>query len=430
MSAEGSNPTRWSTKKELYPAIEVILKGFNDRGVTKKGKTKYPDLEKLCGGLHGSLMTHCNKPDGLDSNKTRGKRKVAEFVLNHRKAFDSIDVAREFHSHALNGKVMLIKNDLEHAGLDVVIDALQDYCVAASTTKNSARTHNDGLRAALIMLDPRHRSSISKYVSNTKKGRKASDQSGDVNENLFEHLLVDFNDTSYVAAAPREEFYDRFDEEDRARWDPNDISIFEQERSPLWLKETWEKYVRPKYRHSLDKWNKDTGGGDGTPPSFVDFCGRDKWLVYIFCVDYDANMLLASPTGGCMPRHLTYESGFDAIPVPDGEDDSPPRNKGAVIEKQIETARKQIEEVGTTMQNIGTYLKSKEASPTKDIKSVTMLSNLVEDPPESLTPTSKALFCDEVKAQRKVVLERMLDRKRKREATRQAEEAIPDDGTP
>jgi hypothetical protein len=79
------------------------------------------------------------------------------------------------------------------------------------------------------------------------------------------------------------------------------------------LRGTWEDYLRPKYKKALDKWNKDTGGGDGNPTHFIDFCAGNRWLVYLFCKDSDTNFLLASNAGGRMPRHLQLESGFDDL---------------------------------------------------------------------------------------------------------------------
>ena len=77
-----------------------------------------------------------------------------------------------------------------------------------------------------------------------------------------------------------------FPEEEKGKWEPNSPAIFETERDAAWLKATWEEYIRPKYKKALDRWNKDTGGGDGTPSSFIDYCAGDRWLVWIFCVDF------------------------------------------------------------------------------------------------------------------------------------------------
>lgn len=46
-------------------------------------------------------------------------------------------------------------------------------------------------------------------------------------------------------------------------------------------------------------------------PSFVDFRGRDRWSVWTFVLDLEANFPLASSAGGGMPRHPQVEAGFD-----------------------------------------------------------------------------------------------------------------------
>ena len=75
-----------------------------------------------------------------------------------------------------------------------------------------------------------------------------------------------------------------------------------------WLKNTWQDYVRPKYKKALDRWNKLKGGRDGSPSSFINYCGTDTWLAWVFVLDLEANFLLAQNAG--MPNHLQLESGF------------------------------------------------------------------------------------------------------------------------
>jgi hypothetical protein len=84
-----------------------------------------------------------------------------------------------------------------------------------------------------------------------------------------------------------------------------------KDRSAKWLSETWYDYVRPKYRKYLGRWNKETGGGDGSPPSFQNYCdGIDTWLAWVFCMDYEQNFILASNASSRLPCHLTKEGGF------------------------------------------------------------------------------------------------------------------------
>lgn len=68
-------------------------------------------------------------------------------------------------------------------------------------------------------------------------------------------------------------------------------------------------YFKDKYRKALSKWNKDTGGGDGTPASFENYCENDYFLAYIYLLDLPAGHLLASSITGAVPNHLRCESG-------------------------------------------------------------------------------------------------------------------------
>jgi hypothetical protein len=74
--------------------------------------------------------------------------------------------------------------------------------------------------------------------------------------------------------------------------------------------------VRPKCHKYLGRWNKERGGGDGSPPSFQNYCdGNDTWLAWVFCLDYQQNfILLASSASSRLPGHLTKEGGFGENP--------------------------------------------------------------------------------------------------------------------
>ena len=86
------------------------------------------------------------------------------------------------------------------------------------------------------------------------------------------------------------------------------------------MRGTWEDYTQPKYKKALDRWSKDTGGGDGTPASFVEYCGLDRWLVFIFVKDMATNFLLAPSAGGRMLVHLQLKAEFEDPDVSSTED--------------------------------------------------------------------------------------------------------------
>ena len=96
---------------------------------------------------------------------------------------------------------------------------------------------------------------------------------------------------------------------EQSKWNPNDPSLTENGRDAAWLIETWEKYVKPKYKTALHYWDKQTGNGAPHPNQFYMYSQGNAWLQWIFLIDKKANFLLACNTKGSMPNHLQMESG-------------------------------------------------------------------------------------------------------------------------
>ena len=123
------------------------------------------------------------------------------------------------------------------------------------------------MRLAFILLDPKHRGSVANLMTN-KKGRKEADQSVDPKVAFFEKILEeDFLNREYKVTIPAS-LYEKLEEEEAATWDPNDDVVLKV-RNAEWLIGTWLLYVKKKYKTALDRWNKLTGGGDGSPESFT-----------------------------------------------------------------------------------------------------------------------------------------------------------------
>lgn len=114
-----------------------------------------------------------------------------------------------------------------------------------------------------------------KYVSPHHQCMASTNESG--KQSLF--LRIFYEDHEFEEHADHEFF-----PPERDKWNPNDPKIFERERTAEWLKETWEKYVHTKYKAALNRWNRDTGGGNGHLWDFADYCSHgDVWLVWVFC---------------------------------------------------------------------------------------------------------------------------------------------------
>jgi hypothetical protein len=93
-----------------------------------------------------------------------------------------------------------------------------------------------------------------------------------------------FKDVDFVVQQP-----ETMDEDDIKNCDPNDILRIDLQRPPEWFLSTWKTYIKPKYKLAISRWDKLTGGGCCEPHEFSNFCGNNKWLVWIYFMDKEAN---------------------------------------------------------------------------------------------------------------------------------------------
>jgi hypothetical protein len=434
MSAGSSNnnrlPSRWKDDIRVYPKPEVIAEALQDEGkqvkVVKKGKEeikhKFPAIEKLANQVYTNIR-NLFKPEGLTQNVTRGRVPLYQEIVLNRRHMDLSEQHPFFKDFCKDGrKVFLIHNNPENSGLDRAIDKFQDYVISQLQQKMMVRTSNDGLRLGGIMLNSKYRKSVSILLSKKKDRRSMSDIPGDHAMNFFEEILVDvYLNPQYVVEPPASRYYDEFPEEEKGSWDPNDTNIFQHQRTAAWLKGTWEDYIRPKYKKALDKWNKDTGGGDGNPTEFVNFCGSDRWLVYLYCKDIETNCLLACSAGGRMPKHLQLESGFESSGGGDmsslGEESSPGTSKRtASLEDEASAAKRSREKLTSTMEKVVEMI-AKGQNATHDdeqdihINKMAEYSEMMVDENEkilnTMTPNSKDKYVDALKKKRKERLDKI-----------------------
>mmetsp|Transcript_121592 Transcript_121592/g.349491 ORF Transcript_121592/g.349491 Transcript_121592/m.349491 type:complete len:342 (-) Transcript_121592:231-1256(-) len=261
--------------------------------------------------IYQKIQTLYN-PEGLTKNATRGRDSLANCILLHRKLSDVTQLDVFFHKYAKNGQVYTITDNPSHCGLDIPVKEYQSSIMDHIRKAKTSRTCNDGLRLSLTMLDTKYRGSIAAVMTNRKE-RRHSDISGDYVLHLFEEILVEsFRNPQYRPPQPSRDQIGDIEEEELSQWDPNDPRIFEVDRDATWLLETWKTYVKRKYKSVLDRWNKETGGGNGQPWSFVNYCDKDaRWLVLVFLKDVEANFLLSANAGGRMPHHLQLECGLE-----------------------------------------------------------------------------------------------------------------------
>ena len=406
----------WKDSPNIYPPPEEIVEALQDCGkkekATKKGREyerqRFLAIEKLARKIYNAIREEFKNPEGLTKNVSRGAQGLYKEIVLLRKHADVTETDAFYHQYGKEGKVYLIANSPSRSGLDIAVNNFQLAIESSVQQKNTARTCNDGLRVACLLLDSKYRQSVSGIMTK-KKNRSKSDITGDHVLNFFEVIKEDFSSPNYIASFPNDKYYSNFPEDEKGGWDPNNASVFEHERSPEWLKETWECYVRPKYKKALDKWNKDTGGGDGTPESFIDFCAGDRWLVFIFCMDHDANFLLAGNAGGRMPAHLQFESGFSDHSSLTGSEEHT-GSKRSAAEVELSVAKKTREDVRETLDCVRKYLNGKQEDATdSNLRKVANYSSMMVDNAvlDTMSPESKRVYVDSLKKKRKDVLDRL-----------------------
>jgi hypothetical protein len=241
------------------------MKAIQDEGVVDKkspeGKFKFPKVRKFAKALWTKLKEH--KGDvflsqvDLPTNATRATDLISSGLLQLRKHMDKTDVYAQLAAFgkADSQKVYILKNDLEFYGLDMYLDHLFNYLGSKSNKKEEHRNGSDAIRVISIMLDPKYRETLHIYLKGTKTTRAECDQSTDPNIAWAIDCLEDYSDPDYLVAEPD----DLLEEDWVLSVDPNDIDRISKERDSKWFLETWNKYVAPKYRKALKKWDTETG---------------------------------------------------------------------------------------------------------------------------------------------------------------------------
>lgn len=203
----------------MHPSPDETATALQDRGVRatkkKKGKDvphhKYPSVERLAGKTHNAIQGKVTEK--LDSNVSGGRAKLMADLTITRKHVDVSEVDPFFVPCTKDGKAHLLKNDLKTCGIELSIKHFQEQINQVQRQKNAARTHNDGLRLACVMLDPKCRAEVAGIMTK-KKNRAKSDIKGDPNLHVFEKLLDEaFAKDSCVIGLPPSQCHDEFPEE-------------------------------------------------------------------------------------------------------------------------------------------------------------------------------------------------------------------------
>ena len=162
--------------------------------------------------------------------------------------------------------------------------------------------------------------------------------------------------------------------------------------------DTWKVYIKKKYKTALDRWNKETGGSNRQPWSFINYCDRDaRWLMMIFIKDMECNYLLVANAGGRMPLHLQMESRTDPY-TSGGEEVGGTRltnQKRAVIEAENKI-KKLKKDIGEVLSILTSMYKKKEDNPEQEKEAllgrVAQVNSALcdQESMNSMSPTTKA----------------------------------------
>jgi hypothetical protein len=301
---------------ELYPSFDTFMTAIQDAGKEKKAKNKetgvvvFPKIKKICLDIYRKIYArHRDRLSSLDKNDTRGAQKLEKVILLKRKKRDitEIDAAFAMYRDA-EGSVYIISNDPNKFGLNLVLEAFENHIGQAVTKTMLNRTPDDAMRLVWILLDPENRATVQGILTG-KKDQRRMDQSYCTTLAFFDEKASDFNNPAYVVRSPQL-LHDIVDYE---TFDPNNVSFslmclspssmlknyllepqadrISIQRDGKWLLATWEEYAKPKCKEALSRWNKETGGGDGTLPSFANYACA-PWLAWVFCLDSEFDFLL------------------------------------------------------------------------------------------------------------------------------------------
>ena len=271
---------------------------------SEQGILKFPKLRTMSGKIYMHLKD--NNLAGLPSNKQRGCEQILKLLLKLRKLVDKTDLypALAKYAHQSSLQVYVLKNCVQFFGFDIFLNFFSNYLHSLGNKKGEQRSPGDAIRVAAVMLDPQFRGTVIGLLGGTRD-RAKSDQSVDPAVAFSMAALKVYNDIGFVVEKPK-----TIDDGDIMNCDPNDDVRTDLDRNAEWFISTWKTYIKPKYKKAISKWDKATGGGSSEHYMFSNFCDTNKWLVWIYLMDIEADYLLFSNAKGKPPTHVGKEAGF------------------------------------------------------------------------------------------------------------------------
>ena len=356
---------------DCFPNFEAFMHALQDPGETSKQLKKkssngahsgtdmvmvYPKLMKQLTGVQRTLQAKYSHL-GIPKHPTDCKKQLALACVRIRKTRDKALVPEDFRKYAMEGSdsLFVINYNLENGGFNIPLSACLDHWRSQKKKDVDSRNPDDACRVAAILLLPEFRASVARIMSE-KRDRAMMDQASCPVSAFYEVAADKFRDASFVATMP-EKFCLI---EGHESIDPNDIDRISLEgRDGTWFKATWEVYLRQKYRKTLSRWWSDTGGGGGEVENFQNYCSdREKWLTYVYMLDVEASLLLASNASSAVPKELLNEAGQQEL-ILGMKSNRTKAFKGAALLEATEECSKNI----SRMTNLVASLVEKKMSP-------------------------------------------------------------------
>jgi hypothetical protein len=347
------------------------------------------------------------KLHNLPVNKARGSESIQKCLLSIRRHVDKTEVYDEFSKHGKpkSTQVYILQNDLLFFGFDHFLSLYFNYLGSLGHKKEEQRTPSDAIRVAAVLLLSEFRGTVQGLLGGTRN-REQQDQSVSPTIAFSMDAVKKFNDVDFVVQQP-----ETMDEDDIKNCDPNDILRIDLQRPPEWFLSTWKTYIKPKYKLAISRWDKLTGGGCCEPHEFSNFCGNNKWLVWIYLMDKEANFLLHSNAKGKPPSFVGNEAGFDS-PNTDDDNNSPIphlNKRKREAEDAMQHTKEAQKKVSTMLDRVGLLMEKLEHRNSTSIKDgatpdsiLHQLSEAIEQQQKlrniPLSPSSKKAVNDTINA--------------------------------
>jgi hypothetical protein len=359
---------------DCFPKVDNFMRALQDPGETsrpKKHGTKsgggtnvgstaastssdavivYPKLMKTLTFVQRTLQAKYSH-FGIPKHPTDCKKQIALLCVRTRKNRDKASVPDEFRKYAQDGSdtLFVINHDLSNGGFNIPLSACLDHWQSQKKKDIDSCNPNDACRVAAILLRPEFREFVAKITFKRKDRATMLDQAMCPVAAFYEVAADQFRDASFTAQVP-----DKFSLIDgHETIDPNDEDrIMLAGRDDAWCKATWELYIRENYRTTLARWWSDTGGGGGEVENFQNYCPIcEKWLTYVFMLDVNASLLVASNASSAIPKELLYKSGYQHQAAHPGctSNSSTKQLNGAALIQATEECSKNINRVADLM---------------------------------------------------------------------------------